>query len=300
VIHNMYKTPTKRITTFLERVIPSLYERYGTFLFNRYRDFKYKKVIEEQINDFYRNKPLFRHVEIETINRCNNVCSFCPVNKHADSREFKKMEEALFYKIIDELEAINYDGVVALHSNNEPLLDERLSTFITYARKKLPKAKLIIFTNGILLTKEIFHILIENMDEIVIDNYHDDLKLVKPVYDYIVSDHNLYELAKKKLKIDLRKQNEILTSRGGSSPNRRNVTALKCSCYLPFNQMVIRPDGKISLCCNDALGKFTLGDLNQQSMTEVWNSDEYNKMRDLIRQGRDKISICKNCDTLLV
>lgn len=28
--------------------------------------------------------------------------------------------------------------------------------------------------------------------------------------------------------------------------------------------MVVRPDGKVSLCCNDALGTMTLGDLTKE------------------------------------
>lgn len=63
---------------------------------------------------------LFRHVEIETYNRCNGVCEFCPVSAKWESRPECKMDEGLFKKIINELEMINYDGRLALFSNNEP------------------------------------------------------------------------------------------------------------------------------------------------------------------------------------
>ena len=52
--------------------------------------------------------PLFNNIEIETVNRCNGTCSFCPVNKNQDPREYKKMPEELFKKIIKELKEINY------------------------------------------------------------------------------------------------------------------------------------------------------------------------------------------------
>lgn len=42
--------------------------------------------------------PLFNNIEIETVNRCNGTCSFCPVNKNQDPREYKKMPEELFKK----------------------------------------------------------------------------------------------------------------------------------------------------------------------------------------------------------
>ena len=95
-------------------------------------------------------------IEIETINRCNNNCSFCAVNRINDSRKLKWMSESLFFSIIDQLAEIDYGGYLSLFSNNEPLLDTRICEFIGYARKKLPRARLSIFTNGILLTEEIF------------------------------------------------------------------------------------------------------------------------------------------------
>ncbi|NWF65849.1 MAG: radical SAM/SPASM domain-containing protein [Campylobacterales bacterium] len=242
-------------------------------------------------------------MKIETINRCNNVCSFCPVNKFSDSRILKKMDDTLFYKIIDELKFLNYNGVVTFHSNNEPLLDDRICDFIIYARNELKNAKLVIFTNGTLLTKDIFNIFLTNLDQIIIDNYHDDLKLIKPVkeiYEYCLSNKEILEVAEKKLVIDLRKQNEILTSRGGNAPNRKNISLLTSSCILPFSQMVIRPDGKVSLCCNDALGQFTLGDISKNSLLDVWYGDKFEKIRESLKNGRESIDMCKNCDTLLL
>lgn len=73
-------------------------------------------------------------IEIETINRCNNDCSFCPVNRNDDIRTPKIMKEELFYKIIDDLCNIKYTGVISLFSNNEPLLDTRLLKFLKYAK----------------------------------------------------------------------------------------------------------------------------------------------------------------------
>ena len=47
--------------------------------------------------------PSFRIVEIETLNRCNGSCAFCPVNAHQPQRPYAKMETELFEKIIKEL-----------------------------------------------------------------------------------------------------------------------------------------------------------------------------------------------------
>ena len=67
-------------------------------------------------------------------------------------------------------------------------------------------------------------------------------------------------------------------------------------CTLPYKQMIVRPDGKISLCCNDALGKMSLGDLTMQTVVEAWNSPEYRRVRALLAGGREKIKLCEYCD----
>ncbi len=255
-----------------------------------------KEFINQKVLQYVKQNHLFHHIEIETINRCNGICSFCPINSLADTREKKIMSEALFHKIINELADINYSGRIALFSNNEPLLDDRIIEFHKYAREKLPNARMHLFTNGTLLNKEKFIALTKILDELIIDNYQQDLKLIsasRMVEEY-ASEH---PEIKEKVTIVLRKPNEILTSRGGDAPNRTQVNIQKgIACVHPFQQMVIRPDGKVSLCCNDPLGKCTLGDVSKSRLLDIWNGNEYMKVRRLILGGRENLEHCKKCD----
>lgn len=61
--------------------------------------------------------------------------------------------------------------------------------------------------------------------------------------------------------------------------------------------MVIRPDGKLSFCCNDAYGKYTMADLNKVTLLEAWYSPRYVEARRRLRKGRKEIKICRYCDT---
>ena len=79
----------------------------------------------------YSKSPELHSIEIETVNACNNDCSFCPASKKNDTRIHRFMSEKLFKKIITELQEMQYSGVVSLFSNNEPLLDKRIFEFIT-------------------------------------------------------------------------------------------------------------------------------------------------------------------------
>ena len=242
------------------------------------------------------DKTLFDSVEIETINRCNGECPFCPINHKADTREFAKMDDDLFKKIIDELSDMDYDGNLALFSNNEPFVDVRIIEFAKYAREKCPKAFIYIYTNGTLLTREKILDIMPYLDEMVIDNYNDDLKL-NPTS--VIANDLCKEFPEldSKITIHLRKLNEVLYTRGGQAPNNQKKKEFKMPCIMPFGQLIIRPTGKISLCCNDALGKYTLGDCTTQSLREIWNSETYVNIRKKLLKGRSEMELCRYCDT---
>ena len=272
------------------------------------RDLTEREYIEETSNsnrietinyrtDLLYNEPkLFNHVEIETINRCNGVCDFCPVSKNQDTREFHQMSRDLFERIIDQLADINYSGKIALFSNNEPFLDEDIISKNQYAREKLPNAYIHLWTNGTLLTVEKFVEIMKYLDELIIDNYQQELRLIKPCEQIAAYCEEHPEL-KKKVTIVLRKPHEILTTRGGDAPNREKMVSYPyVKCPLPFSQLIVRPDGKVSLCCNDPLGKNTLGDLSKENILEVWNNDRFKKVRDCLYKGRANWKHCEYCD----
>lgn len=289
-----------KINSALRGHIPDeVYEKNEKWLRKKYDYKRIKHETEEYLTQHYDNGklPLFSSVEIEVINRCNGTCPFCPANRNADPRKLKKMDEKLFRKIIDELGGMNYSGRLALHSNNEPFLDSRIIEFTEYARKHVPGAFLYMFTNGTLVTLDKFRAIIPYLDRMVIDNYDDELNLhpnVQAIHEYCLKDPKL----NRKVEIHVRKIHEVLNTRGGQSPNNHKKQTLAMSCILPYKQMIIRPDGRISLCCNDPYGKNTLADLNRMTMREAWYSERYEKVRRALRKKRAGVRLCRYCDTL--
>ncbi len=271
---------------------------------------KIKKIIInmtiKHLKDYY---DIFPAIEIETINRCNGTCSFCPVNIKMDKRPSAKMEEKLFRKIIDELAEINYSNYLGLQSNNEPYMDKHIISRIAYAREKWPDAFIHLFTNGTLLnTEKLLQSIDVGLSVITINNYNDDLVLngnIKKIVENI--EGTQYEQYFNKIKLVLRKRTEVLSNRGGIAPNK-NTTQYKryrlnwdLGCISPFQQMVIRPNGEVSLCCQDAYGQITLGDTKKQSLKEIWNGHPYRKLREeLLRNGRKNLEICNVCDVINV
>ncbi|MCI9531518.1 MAG: glycosyltransferase [Lachnospiraceae bacterium] len=256
-----------------------------------------REEINAYVEEVHEDVPLFEMIEIETINQCNGTCAFCPVNCRDDTREPRQMGMELFQKIILDLKGISYQGHLALFSNNEPFLDKGLEEKAMFAREQLPGAKIHVFTNGTVLTLERFIRIIPYLDELVIDNYSRKLELhdtSRAVVGYCTQHPEL----KEKVTVVIRDPMEILTTRGGDAPNRtEKISYPSQRCALPFQQMVVRPDGKLSLCCNDPLGKETLGDLARQGVLEAWHSPEYARVREALFKGRGNLGHCRYCDT---
>ena len=237
--------------------------------------------------------PLWSTIEIETINKCNGECSFCPVNHRDDSRPLVRMKEELFHKIIDELASLEFIGEVNLYANNEPLMDNRIVEFAKYTKEKLPGALIVLFTNGTLLTPLLSKQLLTYVGRLTINNYNDAKQLNKQMeitYPLIKDDP--------KVVLNMRQENEVMSSRGGQARNKK-LTGVACApCSLMFRQMVIRPDGIASQCCNDAWGITTMGDVNKNTLVEIWNNDTYRELREsMIQMDRHNIKTCKLCDT---
>ena len=101
-------------------------------------------------------------------------------------------------------------------------------------------------------------------------------------------------------KFGFAKKNQKLRTRGGKAPNRineKNKFAPQSPCILPFCQMIIRLDGTAAKCCNDPLHDIVLGDLNKQSILEIWRGKAYQELRkEMYFNGRHNIKGCTYCD----
>lgn len=261
-----------------------------------------KRLYKKYINAFDKYQESKREmwlpclISIETINRCNSTCDFCPVNVNVETRPFQKMDEALFHKIIRELAEEGYDGYLNLYINNEPFMDMRIIEWYKFAKTNLPKAKMLLYTNGLLLTEERFEKIIPYIDKMVINNYSEKLSLhnnIKAILD-LCNSKEKYKC--KDISIQIRYIHEILTNRAGNAPNKNKGRRIHKICILPYTDLSIYPDGTVGICCNDALEKTNLGNVTNRSLREIWESDIYKKLRKQLSSDRSTVKFCACCD----
>lgn len=287
--------------------------------------------------NIYRQKPVgvFPSViQIQTQTGCNADCIFCPHGKTFKKLEHGKMDEEVFYKIIDE--AVKYPVKrISPYLMNEPLADKRLPDLISYiAKKKKPYTRIKINTNGSLLTEELAVRLINSGLDRLHFSFHG---IRKETYEKSMRNLNWEENLKKiNMFLEIKKRmkakkprvkvtmihtsaidkeldeiREYWNSRGitvnihalenrahdAVSKNLLNVRPMRplSDCDRLFKQAYILFNGDCVLCCVDWERTTILGNVSQKSLYEVWNDKPYLEYRRNYLAGNIKGTLCEKC-----
>lgn len=255
----------------------------------------YGEILQQLIEKYYYSGklPLFGNIMLSTINRCNGLCSFCGANVMRDTRKKKKMSERMFKKIIAECRALDYCGRITMQGLNEPFLDDRMEKWIPYIGQQVPKAKIHIITNGTLLKPEVLKKIYPFIEKIHINCY--GKRGEENIRACLEAVQN-FEDGGCRVKYTERKQTEILSQFGENECGRNIQKSITCSCILPFNTLSILPDGNVNLCISDMENHFPIGNIEEQSLWDIWYGAAADRYRKSIAEGRSNIELCKNCD----
>ena len=66
-------------------------------------------------------------------------------------------------------------------------------------------------------------------------------------------------------------------------------------CWSAFTEGHVTADGKLSACCFDATANWTMGDLNEVSFLDAWNSPEFVRLRQAHLRRDVRGTVCENC-----
>jgi len=94
-----------------------------------------------------------RTLQIQTVTGCQADCIFCPFGSTFDFQPKGRMDEGLFRRIIEEA---RQHGVrrISPYLMNEPFIDKDLFKRVRYIHEQIPDSKVVVTTNGGLLTKD--------------------------------------------------------------------------------------------------------------------------------------------------
>lgn len=236
-------------------------------------------------------------LSIETTTYCNLRCSYCP--NSTIGRPVELMDEGMFYRIIDSLAEYlpDYKGSISPHFYGEPLTDNRLERFVEYIHEKLPAASIIIYTNGVLLTKNRYLDLTEaGVSQFIISQHTEapDAKLIE-----ILEEIRHYTPEIHSVKYVNQYHEPLKFNRGGLV----DVTTTYDNPWdrdgcMAFKDMIFDVHGNAVLCCNDYRSKHTFGNIEAHSLRDIWQNPAYIRARWEMLLGFNSNPLCRICKNM--
>ncbi len=255
-----------------------------------------------------------RHVQVQTINRCNRSCAFCPSRKFPRKLELMSLET--YQRVLDELASLGFSGRFSPYLQGEPLLDKRLPELVARARATLPRAKLLIQSNGDALTVEKGLALFEaGLHKLIINCYDDqnqlsrvqgmvremvgrqsDLRFIQDSFARMIRPERHGQI-KREIAIEDKTwwKADSADNWAGNIPGAL-AEPLKKWCFCPFNQLYVHSNGNVVLCCCDWKGEVVFGNLTRQSLSEVYSSAIAARYRENLSKKNRKMKLCEVCD----
>lgn len=227
-------------------------------------------------------------VEAGISKNCNLRCPYCPNSLIEKKLPDEIMPMSLFEKMLMDLKAIDFDGILHFHRFNEPTL-VRVEDYIIKAKEILPKIVTELFTNGTKLTKERLESLKKtHLDKIIVTQQkgvtNGFMERLKDIPDSLLDN------------IDTKYWDELnLVNRAGILGQTEK--SLEEPCYSLHTNLGVDSDGIIPLCIDDYYRQVVLGDIKKETIEEIWTKPSTRELFNKLDEGkRSEIIICKDCD----
>jgi MoaA/NifB/PqqE/SkfB family radical SAM enzyme len=206
-------------------------------------------------------------------------------------------------ELLDQAQAMGFQGRVGFHHFSEPLLDPRNIMLAEEASKRGMRPYL--HTNGDILRRD---------DDLCghVKRVYDPI--VVGLYDYRTNEE--LEETKEYWRSRLAGATTLLFSPIGPEGVRSadsigipkalvptdsrmaapDLTFPNAPCHRPVVRMIIQHDGEMCLCCEDTYGAFTLGNVYKSSLEELWFSEGHIALvEELLKGMRQKHPLCRIC-----
>lgn len=288
----------------------------------------------EEIKDEDLRVESLLNVYMEPTNRCNLNCSFCARDNM--NREFAMLDMETFQNTIDSLPEGTY---ITLAGNGEPTLNPHFYDMVSYASRKNMHVSVItngctlneanrkkLINSGISRVQISFQSLDKKTDEQVMEGVKFEKVLLNilafikevresetPIYICIstVEIEEGKEFAKvtkefwSKMPIDNYYEGKLLSLQTDSKKIKeikRERAEQYRSCASPWISVKVNANGETNPCVYDFSSKFSIGNIKENTLDEILNSQKALTFRKASLLGDmeylDKIGYCcKNCNT---
>lgn len=266
-------------------------------------------------------------LNIESTDACNANCIMC-----ASAGKIRKktiMDMNLYKKIVDNCARLKIKGV-CLNNVGEPLIDHNVVDKIKYAKNMGIKV-VWFFTNASLLdekksgeilesdldlitfsldgfTRETYNKIRQGLDfERTVNNIEEFLQLKKILnksypkvkINFVLSELNMHEKNMFynywKNKVDEIGFTEQVSWPGTNIEGSRS-NEMVYPCWWLWHYLVVLADGRAVPCCYDYDGEYTLGNLKEDNIEDIWFGEKINHLREIhFKRDFKSLSLCGNC-----
>ncbi|MCU7834972.1 MAG: radical SAM protein [gamma proteobacterium symbiont of Taylorina sp.] len=286
-------------------------------------------VIKSKLNIRY---PLI--MNIEPTNYCNLKCYYCPRERADKGNGFISWE--LYKKIIDELKDANHQLIMLhLFKDGESFLHPDFIKMIEYAKKN-NIAKTVRLNSNAVDWKDGFvdEIIHSGLDDITIsidaalpesykrDKGHDRLKQVERNVNNLIKRRSELGAEKpfirvKAMEFEHMQQSELqlFIDRWTGISDEVQITGIhnwsgeisglentdeksleRFPCAIMWYSLVVNWDGKVTVCSVDWNTEIEVGDLNTQTINEVYTGNKVKAARrSQIQQKYKSYNVCQDC-----
>jgi len=271
-------------------------------------------------------------INFEITSICDARCIHCP--REEMDRRMKPMDLALFRKLIDQAAELGVPELVP-NGYGEILTIRNLEDYLGHVSGKAHPFQVVINTNGYRMTEEKIELFLRhrvrllnicldgataetaekvrvqlelgqieaNIQRLMALRRERGLDYPQVRVGMIVIPQNRHEvdafLAKWRGVVDYVGLGGV-SNRAGSLSSELLVGGGQGrvqACVLPFRELNVYSDGKAVLCCDDWNEEYVVGDLNTQSLEEIWRGEALTRARQAHLESRGaELPVCAKCN----
>ena len=272
--------------------------------------------------------------ELSVVEGCNRCCLFCGYFEYKKIQpKIKFVNLKLVKEIAKSLFELKPNIRINFSTFGEPFLHPNFDKIIEIFRKYLPNSYISTFTNCDLLldknknleVKKILHYFNCGLNHIGLDcydsrdqleSYEKNLSKIKekvivqkfpnelkfPLYFHNGKNKRIITLIPCYIKQKgIRKRHNMggnVNTKLANNSGENILTindSLEKFCVRPFRDLIMKYDGKVVICCNDWKNEQVIGEFPQNSLKEIWNGKEFNKIRVLLQNKIRGFIPCSKC-----
>lgn len=268
----------------------------------------------------YRQEPPFA-MQVELVEGCPLRCSFCGLNGirgPAPHHDYKFVTSTTVECLLHRLETSGWAPRIEFAMHGEPSVHPRLLEILKQFREHLgSKSHLMMTSNGagfVRSPSETVPEALEFLNVLALDQYEGVSFVSKILENYGGSPAPLFypenprgnpHRRRKPAEHDLVIVQDISEATKGTHSSLNNhcgagapldTSMVNQRCAKPFREISIRWDGNVAICCNDWRGTYVCGNIEQQSLDEIWNGLAFQAARRKLYHRQRDFGPCLGCN----